>query len=384
MVQKVSKETLHQSIDWRKECTSKMVSLQYCAIAALSYIWAGMDLPRLVSMLPRTFHLLTPASEWFATALKPYEAIANVIKQLATVIDVPNHWHACRPAELERKNSWTRWSLVTRMLQMTIDSLILIPFRWNMLDLARWTALVGSTPFTIERIRDCVMILSILCRVKATQINDKNAEVQILKIRKRVAAGGPLARLKADLDSPQICISRINLIKESQAKVKTATLKEILDLKHQRGFFQDKLASASPTTSSNIIQKIGELDKAIDSKREKLARIELWNAAAHPGTVIALRQLVAYKIKKAEVQITNLERNKKLNSVSNRYELSKLMAILFHNAILLNLSLVVGSLLYLGRFASGVTAGTFCISYIIQYIRYQEPLRLPQSSFVRV
>lgn len=194
---------IRQNINWRKECTETVAALQRSAIAALSFIWFGLDTPKIITMLPRHFQGLLPPSQWIATALKPCEVLGILFKQIGTVVEMPDRWLSVRACELKKESiRWRRWNKVTCMIHVTLDGLLLIPNSWNLLNLAKWSALVGCTPFGLERVKEGFTILASFCSVKAAAIELKRFDETIAKNQKRMDSQGALARLKGLLTNP--------------------------------------------------------------------------------------------------------------------------------------------------------------------------------------
>ncbi len=371
-------------IHWRRECTEKLGNLQVCATAALSFIWFGMDVPRVISMLPKDFQGLQPVSQWVATALKPYETIATLIKQIATVFDLPDRWLAVRATELKKeKNRWTRLSLVTNAVQTTFDAALLIPNSWKMINLARWSSLVGTTPFVLERLKEGFTILTAFCRVKAAVIDQKNADMRIQNIKKRLDASTPLLELKRELSGNSPSLDTINRLKMAyQSKDKTEI---VFGLKRE-------IAALQKERRDNLWV---DCDKKIIAKREKLARLTVWQTPTKANELDRLLAVVNYKIKKGEVKIANIQGEKKIIAAGSRYEASKMIVLTFSNLLHLGVALAVAPLLglpvatvaglfFLGRWITSLTTGIFCVGKIVDFTRYKEPLQLPQTHLVKV
>lgn len=387
-------------INWRKECTETMATMQRSAIGALSFIWFGMDTPKVISMLPKAFHALLTPSKWIATALKPCEAIAIFVKQIATVVEVPDKWLSVRSCELKaEQNKWKRWNKIAVMIHVTLDALLLIPNSWSLINLGKWAGFVGMTPFGIERVKEGFTMGASFCNVKAAPMELRKADAIIQKNSKRVSE---IAKIKNLLSTPH-SLKEINVLKAAYGSKSAADKRRIVDtlkteirgLENNLSGIRKKLENATVKEVSQLVQEGDILEKKIIQKREKLARMQVWMQSAETGQLQSLREVVTYKLNKCEVRIANADREKKKIETSRWYDISKIVVLAFHNLLKLGVALYIGpalglssvtiaALFFLGRWVTSLTTGICSVRKTMAAIRFKEPLKLPQTYLVRI
>lgn len=379
-------------INWRRECTHTVAALQRTATAALSFIWFGMDTPRVITMLPRNFQGLLPASQWVATALKPVEAIGIFMKQLGTVVDLPERWRSLR-ADLHEKNRWKRWNKLAMTSFMSIEGFFLIPNSWKLLNLGKWSAMVGTTPFGIERVKEGITIWAAICGAKAAGMERAQAVAKMRRYQIRLNSQGPLARLQRLLResqglTPQELIKIDQLKREYQPKQKVNLLlkQEIETLENKKKNLLTQMSSADAQKSGTLAQEIAELNGKLNLLRQKDARKEVWN---HP-TLASLKEVVHYKWTKCEIKAANADRERQKLSTSRWYDISKAVVLTFNNLLQLGVALflapqlglsvaTVSAFFFLGRWITSLTTGVTNAGKIAASIRFKDPLPLPQT-----
>lgn len=387
-----------ERINWRKECTHTVVELQRLANAALSFIWFGLDTPRVVTMLPKNLQGFLPATQWIATALKPIEAIGIFIKQLGTVVDLPDRLLSIRGELRTEKNRWKRWSKLATTVYMSIDGLLLIPNSWKLLHLGKWSALVGATPFGIERVKEGLTIWAGLCGAKAAGIERAKAISTMRHYQSRLDSQGPLAKLQKILQeskglTPQELI-KIDQLKSSYSK-KSPSQKadQLLHLKQEIAALEEKkklllgqLSHADLKKSGQLTQEIGELNEKLTTLRQKAARKEVWS---HP-TLQTLKEVVHYKWTKCEIKAANADRERQKLTAGRWYDISKSVVLIFNNLLHLGIALVlapqlglsvttVSAFFFVGRWIMSLTTGVTNAGKIASAIRFKNPLPLPQT-----
>ncbi|MCE5316592.1 MAG: hypothetical protein LLG04_04420 [Parachlamydia sp.] len=385
-------------INWRRECTNTIAELQRSANAALSFIWFALDTPRVVTMLPRNFQGLLPASQWIATAIKPLEAIGIFIKQLGTVVDLPDRWLSIRAEVQNEKNRWKRWSKLATTVYLSIDGLLLIPNSWKLLNLGKWAAMVGATPFGIERFKEGLTIWGGTCSAKGAGIERTKVVATMRRYRSRLDRQGPLAKLQRQLQkteslSPQE-LSQIEQLRREYSKKtpaeKSAQIhqlkKDIVKLEDKKNSLLTQLSGADPVKSGRLTQEVADLNGQLSGLRQKAARKEVWN---HPE-LKSLREVVSYKWTKCEIKAANADRERQKLTAGRWYDISKAVVLAFNNLLQLGVALflapqlglsvaTVSAFFFLGRWVTSLTTGVCYAGKIASSVRFKNPLPLPQT-----
>lgn len=384
-----------ENINWRRECTHTVGELQRLANTALSFIWFGMDTPRVITMLPRNLQGFLPASQWVATALKPVESIGIFIKQIGTVVDLPDRLLSIRGELRTEKNRWKRWSKLSTTIYMSIDGLLLIPNSWKLLHLGKWSALVGVAPFGIERVKEGLTIWAGLCGAKAAGIERGKAIATMRHYQRRLDKNGPLAELKKLVQDSQGLsqqqLTRIQNLKRAYNPAQKGNqldqLKlEIARLEDKKKALLSQVFSAGAPKGATLTQEIEELNGKLSSLRQKVARKEVWN---HP-TLEFLKEVVHYKWIKCEVRAANADRERQKLTAGRWYDISKAAVLIFNNLLQLGVAFIVAphlglsvatvsAFFFLGRWITSLTTGVTNAGKIASSIRFKNPLPLPQT-----
>lgn len=397
-----------KKIDWRsewKELRDSLPTARNIAQSALSFIWFIQDIPRVIKLLPGVNReIWIPGVTTLGTSLKPYEVIAQQIKGIATVFELPDKWASLRWCELKKEKSHLkRVHTILSGIQLNMDGLLIIPGGWRWLDLGRWSGAIGRmsgiqwlfrtplTQFGLERIRDGFTIAASVCNVVHTRRERDVALACIGKCRQRL--NGPLVELRGLLEEGSENFREIGRLKAVYAngRVKSSLEAPIEELKKRQLKLSKELAG-SHWKMAEISKELQKIEGELHLLREKRERRIVWS---QPIERERLRQVVVYKMSKNAVRMANAEMVKEKVTAVRRYEISKIAVLCFVNLLELSLAAfvapvigvsigTVAGLFVLGKWVTSLTTGITNVQKIAAGFRYSPALPYPQTHLLRV
>lgn len=403
-------------------------TIKNLAQSFLSGVWFLQGIPRIISMIPTNVEGILPFFKW-TEMLKPYEKFFGTLKDIGNMFDLPEKMVALRNVKAEwagdsktPQNKWKAVYRITSVFYVSLDALVLIPQKWNLWNLmaiGNWAARIGVTTFGLTAVKDGFTALSSAINVRAEGINRANALGVIKKCQKRIDPKGPLAELKEHLAvketlTPEVLQKIDSLkkdywatqfgteVKKDKKAVKTKLEGEIEKARQDKTKALEKLAElrkSQPQGSSKIAaqeQAIQTIDQTIETKREKVARIQVWSEKATPdkAQLDRLRAVVVYKSAKNDIRIANANMIKEKATIIRWFEVSKCAVIIFTYLMWLGVAallapylglsaLTIGSIFFVGQWITGISTGICGFGRTMAMHRFKDSFKLPQTHLLR-
>lgn len=385
-------------IKWATEITHNLDLLKFNSERALSLLEFFRDFPRAVRVIkdPR----VALASR---IALLPIEIFLTAIRDVGAFFEFIL---ASRPLLTntikKEKHLSKKIGMVTYALFTGIDTFFLIPQRWNLIDMGRWSATLGrwtgiqkmpsaSSLFAgLSLLKDIFIAITIsLDLYNAKREIQKNSAL-ILNKRAKLAADAPLTQLKSQLtklpnESDLQAIEKLKL-KYRPTKYNQENI-NIINKRIEKLKIKQDLVIRTHAVSRSVPDclKLKKLEAKINTYQEKLARIHIWQSKVEAKNLDQLKRLVIFKIEKNTVKLANVDTHQTKLKRERLFNISILASVILGNMLTFGAALAFSplcmGLLFLGNWSMQLTSGLLGIYTLPAMVRQRHLLPLPETYF---